>query len=671
MRLLSKVALGGSLVSVATVGGLVAAGVLATTATLVVTDPLAPRASADSLNRFESCASLRDWYVGHGVDDVGPYGWTGPVMYAVDDMPMAAAGSVPQASSEKDAAADSRASSGTGTNTQEADVDEPDVAKTDGRRVVRLVDQRTVVISDVTGATPRELGRMSLPVDVYGGELLLAGDHVLVSQAGSAWGGPVPGGVVEGDAKTPYGPRAIGTRIIDVDISDPAHARIVHDDTYTGTLVSMRLYGDTVRLVTSTQRPELAWAMPHRVAPGAQPKRLPELSETEATRRNQDLVRATTIDDWLPAVVDNLSPGSRARLLDCSDVYHPHDWSGGETTAVTTYAVGDPDHRRSVGVTADGQVVYSSADRLYVTSTRFDPGRWRAFDAPMTGPMDTVNGAEPMPVRPETTTTQLHAFALDGTDTRYVASGHVTGSIRDRWSLDEHDGRLRVAWTRQGIGAITDSNGETRQHSQNGITVFSERDGGLVPTGTIDRLGLDENIQSVRWFDDLAVLVTFRQMDPLYTIDLSNQDHPREIGQLKIPGYSGYLHPVGDDLMLGLGVDATDQGRSLGSQAAVFDIRDLADPKRVSTQGLGAQSSLPALDDPRGFTWLPDRRTGLTTVASWTGDRSRLVALHVSDTGALEARDLVTDVGWDARTLPLDDGRVALVDEDLRVISVD
>ena len=658
MRPLSKVALGGSIVSVGTAGALVAAGVFATTATLVVADPFTPAASADSLSRFDSCAALLDWYVDNGVDEVGPYGWSGPIMYAYDDL--AVEGVAPAAGlagvAEDSAKSPARASSGTGTNTQEADVDEPDVAKTDGRRVVRLVDQRTVVVDDVTGAEPRELGRMPLPVDVYGGELLLAGDHVLVSQLGG-WGGPVmrdPG--MEGGVGRVM-PSMQGTRIIDVDISDPAHARVVHDDTYTGSLVSMRLYGDTVRVVTSTNRPELDWATPR----GGGPRRL---SEDEATRHNRALVRATTIEDWLPSVVDNRSAGARSPLVDCTDVYHPDEWSGGQTTAVTTYDVTDPDHRRSVGVTADGQVVYSSADRLYVTSTRIDPpDTWKQG-------LGSVTGGEPMPLRREDTVTQLHAFALDGAETRYVASGHVTGSVRDRWSLDEHDGRLRVAWTIDGSGTITDTNGETRQQTRNGITILSERNGALEPTGTIDGLGLDENIQSVRWFDDLAVLVTFRQMDPLYTIDLTDQDHPREIGKLKIPGYSGYLHPIGDDLLLGLGVDATDQGRSLGSQAAVFDIADLADPKQVSKQPFGVESSLLALDDPRGFTWLPDRRTGLTTVSSWTTDRTRLVALHVSEAGELVARDLATDVGWNARTLPLDDGRVALVDENVRVLDV-
>jgi uncharacterized secreted protein with C-terminal beta-propeller domain len=656
-----RLVLGGSMVSVAVIGGLVVGGLAATTATLVVTDPLAPAASADSLSRFGSCSDLLDWYVGHSVDEVGPYGWGGPAVYG--GMPIdggvvlqdgiaadkSVAGAAPEAAA---GSTDTRASSATGTNTQEADVDEPDVAKTDGRRVVRLVDQRTVVVDDVTGAEPVELGRVSLPVDAYGGELLLAGDHVVVTQSNAAWRGPMPyegdvaPGLLDGKTMAP----ANGTRVLDIDISDPALPRIVHDDTYSGTEVSARLYGDTIRLVTSTERPQLPWVMPDR--PGAG-----RLSAAEATRRNRALVRATTIEDWLPSVVDNTASATRKTLVGCSDVYHPEQWSGAGTTTVTTYDVKDPAARSSVAVTADGQVVYSSADRLYVTSTRVDPpSTWRRM-------YGAVTGGGMIPSRPRDVRTEVHAFALDGTSTRYVGSGHVDGTVRDRWSLDEHGGLLRVAWTRDGSRVIRDSNGEVRDATRNGITILSERDGALVPTGTIGDLGINENIQSVRWFDDVAVLVTFRQMDPLYTIDLTDPAHPREIGQLKIPGYSGYLHPIGDHLLLGLGVDATDLGRNLGAQAAVFDITDLAAPRRVSQQEFGLETSLAALDDPRGFTWLPDRRTGLTSVQSWMTDHSRLVALKVSTDGALEARDLATDIGYDARTLPLADGRVAVVDD--------
>src|SRR3954451_15527790 len=93
MRTPSLVALGGSFLSVATVGGLIVGGVAATTATLVVTDPLAPSANADSLQRFDDCPSLLRWYVDHAVKEVGPYGWNGPVMYADDTAGFA----VPQA----------------------------------------------------------------------------------------------------------------------------------------------------------------------------------------------------------------------------------------------------------------------------------------------------------------------------------------------------------------------------------------------------------------------------------------------------------------------------------------------------------------------------------------------------------------------------------------------
>src|SRR3954453_3409721 len=84
MRPLSRLALGGGAVPAAGAGALVVGGVFATTATLVVTDPLAPRAGADSLRAFDDCGSLLRWYVDHGIRDVGAYGWNGPIMYAMD-----------------------------------------------------------------------------------------------------------------------------------------------------------------------------------------------------------------------------------------------------------------------------------------------------------------------------------------------------------------------------------------------------------------------------------------------------------------------------------------------------------------------------------------------------------------------------------------------------------
>src|SRR3954467_5297321 len=138
MRTRSSVAQGDTRWSVATlgrllVGGTLVAGTVVTTAGLGATDPLAPPASADSLQRFDGCPSLLRWYVDHAVDEVGPYGWDRPVVYgAFDDAPVSRmpqlAGSAPAAGEAGGKASDGgRASSSTGTNTQEADVDEPDL----------------------------------------------------------------------------------------------------------------------------------------------------------------------------------------------------------------------------------------------------------------------------------------------------------------------------------------------------------------------------------------------------------------------------------------------------------------------------------------------------------------------------------------------------------------
>ncbi len=646
MRPLPTLALGGATATAAAVLGLTIAGVATTTA-VVALDPLAPAAHAGELRPFGDCDALLAWFQERGLAEVGPYGWDGGMIaYAAAERTMAEG--VPLATTGT--AADARTSSATGTNTQEADVDEPDVAKTDGRNVLRLSDNGTLVVTNVRGAKPVEVARLPLGDSGMSAELLLVGDHVLVL-GNDAGGSPrrfgAPTDLIAPNAD--YVARFGGTRIVDVDLSDPAAPKVVRSAGFDGRLVSARAYGDTVRLVTAKGRPDLRWTYPND--PGATGSGS-RVTERQALVRNRALVRATTLDDWLPRVT---ADGQTRRLLDCDEVLHPTSESGtegDELVTVTTFPADDLGNRSSVGLSADGQVVYSSADRLYVAATRWNQGSL---------PVPTLDDSGvAAPVRPPASSTDLHAFALDGPRTRYVASGTVPGVLRDRWSLDEADGVLRVAWNRQGT-----------RGTSNGITTFTERDGVLTRIGEIGDLGVDEDLQSVRWLGDLAVLVTFRQVDPLYTVDLSDAARPRLLGVLKIPGYSGYLHPIGGDLVLGLGVDATNQGRRVGSQAAVFDIADPTHPVQVSRAGLGAQTDLTALADPRAFTWLPGTRTGLTPVADWNTGRSGLVALKVGPAGLLTSRELASDLeGWQTRALPLGDGRVAVVDRGVRVFDL-
>jgi uncharacterized secreted protein with C-terminal beta-propeller domain len=171
---------------------------------------------------------------------------------------------------------------------------------------------------------------------------------------------------------------------------------------------------------------------------------------------------------------------------------------------------------------------------------------------------------------------------------------------------------------------------------------------------------------------DVAIVVTFRQTDPLYTLDLSDAGHPRLVGTLKIPGFSSYLHPVGDDRVVGIGSTATTGGVQLGSQASVFDLGDASHVRRTDRLSLGTQTDVPVGLDPRSFSYLPSQHVLLTPVSDWRTGGTRMVALHVGTDGTLSRAGSWATHGWsaDVRTLPLGGDRVALVGDGVRVVDV-
>jgi hypothetical protein len=160
-------------------------------------------------------------------------------------------------------------------------------------------------------------------------------------------------------------------------------------------------------------------------------------------------------------------------------------------------------------------------------------------------------------------------------------------------------------------------------------------------------------------------------MDPLYTVDLADPTRPRRLGELKIPGFSSYLHPIGDDRLLGLGTDAAAEGQSRGAQVGVFDLADPTRARQIDKATFGLDSWLGASEDPHAFTWLPDARVALTTLQRMDRSEPDLVLLRVSATGALGTEELPSPGGQQPRALPLEDGRVALVGNSVRVVTID
>ena len=145
---------------------------------------------------------------------------------------------------------------------------------------------------------------------------------------------------------------------------------------------------------------------------------------------------------------------------------------------------------------------------------------------------------------------------------------------------------------------------EAESHSM--VSVLTRRGDQLAQVGRIDGLGKGERIYAVRYLGDTAYVVTFRQTDPLYTVDLSEPSQPRVTGELKITGYSAYLHPVGDGRLLGVGQEATVQGSTTGTQVSLFDTSDQRGAKRISQVHFeGGHSEVEG--DPHAFLYWPDK----------------------------------------------------------------
>ena len=522
-----------------------------------------PARAVDQLSPFADCEELRQWYVRQTLPHVTAWGleFGYPEMFMFDGAAVRA---------DASATAPEVGSSPTGTNVQEAGVEEADSAKTYRDDFVVSVHRQALVVTDVSGAAPRVVGRVQLAGSAESSELLIVGNRAIV--LGRGWPGDTIGG------RLAYWRASQGrTAMTTVDLADPAQPRVIDRQEFTGDLSAARAHDATIRLVLTQATVDLPFVQPGR-----------ELSRQAARQQNREIVRFAALDAWLPQYVDEQG-NKTSPLLDCADVQHPRTGSGLGTITVLTVDPASGEVEKDA-VTADGSLVYVSIDRLYVATV--DDGWLEWGDQPGAGK----------------TSSTVHAFALDAGDTAYVASGEVDGVIPDRWALSEHEGLLRVASTR----------GPRWNPTQTAVTVLREGSGQLTAIGEVDGLGKREEITAVRWFGDLAVVVTFRQTDPLYTVDLSDPTAPRVLGELKITGFSSYLHPVGGDVILGIGQSATRSGRTRGSQISTFD---LSTTSRIQKLDLAASYS-PVEDDARAFTYLPDSKS--PSSPSRAGARTRL-----------------------------------------------
>lgn len=552
----------------------------------------------------------------------------------------------------RSSAGDAVGNGATGTNTQEQGVDEADLAKTDGKVLVTVVRGALQVV-DVSGSTPRPRGSVDLR-GLRPSELLLEGSKVLVVSPGQV-----------GYEKQAYGyGRQASTSLSFVDISDPDRPVLTGSEEISARYLSARMVDGVVRVVL-TAAPQIAFTRPGGWRDGDR------MGVPEATEANRQIVRAAKATDWIPTrrVVDrNARTVEERPLLQCTDIRHPIDDAGADLLTVLSIDTRATDGLRDLAATAvvaSGDLVYASTEKLFVATTL---GGWGGTWRGPSGEFAPRRGG---------TLTAIHAFDITGGKAEYLASGEVDGYIYGRWAMSERDGLLRVVTT-------TNAPWQRGGSTQTGVVVLDTEGKRLDELGRVDGMGFTETVRAVRWFDDLAAIVTFRQTDPLYLVDLSRPTEPRVRGELKIPGYSAYLHPIGDRRLLGVGQDANQWGQTLGLQVSSFDILDVTDPRRTDSLDLGNASTSPIEQDPRGFVYLPDERLAIFPMNAPVYNCKRtqrclpagaqgelpygpgLVSVRVSKDGTLTrvaAWDSHLQGGLDVlKAMPLPGNRIALLD---------
>jgi hypothetical protein len=551
-----------------------------------------------ALTPFSACDAVLAHFKTEALERVGPYGLEG-MAYPYPFWFGEAARTLGDAAATPAPGQDGSGTSGSGhseSNVQVAGVDEPDIVKTDGTRIVSVVDGvvRYVELDD-DGATL--VGSLRLE-EGWGHRLLLSGGRAFVFSSADVWAVPVADDASR--ITMPAGrARAL---IVEVDLSDPARMSVARTMTVDGRYLSARGVDGTVRVVTSSHPDQLAFVYPSSPA-----------AEAMALEANRRVIMESTIEQWLPSY--NLSDGSgsgRTGLaVPCHRMHRPAEFAGFSTLSVITLDLDEPlAGGTGTGVIAVGETVYASAESLYVATTVWLP-------------RDVLGRPEADEIA-ERYSTAIHRFAIDGDGVaQYRSSGSVAGHLLDQFSMDEHDGVLRVAVT-EGPPWGFDDRSESR------VVVLAETDGKLSEIGSVGGMGRGERIYSVRFMGDTAYVVTFRQVDPFYVIDLRDPRAPRVAGELKIEGYSAYLHAIGEGLILGVGQDADSRGMTLGAKATVFDVSDPANPREVATWRAADAYSDVEWDHLAFLAWAPAEIVVLP-VQSWTQRFAGVVVLSTSD----------------------------------------
>ena len=508
------------------------------------------------------------------------------------------------------------------TNVQEIGVDEADVVKTDGQYIYMLVGSELRIIQAYPVSELQELASVPLDGSSWSNSrLFLNGDRVIaITQPQQIYfvdHSPILDASVATDDGVADDGRADEqsaiqsrvelieeyglyyehqkTSVTVIDVSDAATPVIEAQWTLDGYYVDSRMI-DGVLHVVLNQSPYIPF----------------DLELAAITTEN--------IEKFIPGYDASFADGSEDSgvLVDWVDFYRPADPDGYNITSVVSIDTANPKAEfGSVAIMADPGTVYASTTALYLTDPNYDYfGQWRE-------------------------TLDIHKFALTKGGAAYSASGSVEGRLVNQFSLGEYQDHLRVATT---TGRPWGWDAET---STNNVFVLAANGDTLETVGSITGLAPGEQIYSARFLGERGFMVTFRQIDPLFALDLSNPADPRVAGQLKIAGFSEYIHPLDEDHLLTLGRAGTDDGFIEGLQLSIFDVSDLGNPQLVTAKQIGGPgTSSEAEYNHKAITFYPQENLLALPVQiygdSWEYETSAVQVYHVTPEDGIALRGQIS-----------------------------
>ena len=421
------------------------------------------------------------------------------------------------------------------TNIQVENVDEADVVKTNGKNIFYISQNKIIIVDIQDKSKMTEVTRLDFTKeDFKPRELFINNNKMIVIGNENSYS--MSNQITKETFSSIYKKRIYrqNTTAVIYDISDASKPKEERKVKIEGNYVSSRMIGDSIYFIANKG-----------------------ISYYNITKTEKDKLNP---DDYKPAYTDTLF-GTEEKLINYDRIYYFNNIDTLNYLNLCGFNLNGQTEADVETFLGAGEDVYCSAQNLYVAKAK------RVYDA------DThMNFGED---------TKILKFALNNGKIEFKAEATLEGGINNQFSMDEKDGYLRIATT---IGKTYNMDNST----SNSLYVLDQD---LKEVGRLDGIAKAEKIYSVRYVGNKAYMVTFREVDPLFVIDLSDVKNPKILGELKIPGYSTYLHPYDETHLIGFGYDTKDNGyggvKNDGLKMAMFDVSDVSNPKELFNVKIG------------------------------------------------------------------------------------